>query len=265
MRKIAALLLVLVLLPLTALAEGEPVTVDTLIDDLIYACKSPDSDALRRIDADAEALNDEALYAVAEHWKRMFITPGYRLFIHGRDDPASLPIPNGGRGHAFAVLGFALENGEMTEELKRRCEAAAAAARAFPEAILVCTGGPTGANNPLRHTEAGLMKQYLTEACGIEASRVFADERALTTGENALNCFFIFRQQNVHSVTVVTSAYHQRWGQTLFNAVSALYKRDLGYSVDIIENFNCEIPSLSVYSGDYLIAASQLRTLLSGW
>ena len=44
---------------------------------------------------------------------------------------------------------------------------AAIAARVFPDSILVCSGGATGDNNPERHTEAGLMKQYLAGTCGI--------------------------------------------------------------------------------------------------
>ena len=264
MRKAAVLLLILALLPLHAVMETEAITVNTLINDLIRAHETLSDDALRRVDADAQALDDPVLYSVAEHWKRMFVRPDYRLFMLGQDDPASLPIPDGGRGHAFAVLGFELKNGEMTEELKARCEAAAAVANAFPEAILVCTGGPTGVRNPEKHTEAGLMRQYLIAECGIRPARVFADERALDTRENALNCFSLFRQQGIRSVTVVTSDYHQRWAQTLFNAVGALYQYDLGYQVEIIENYGCLSPTISDYPTDYKLAASQLKTLLSG-
>ena len=85
------------------------------------------------------------------------------------------------------VLGYELLNGGMTDELKGRCDAAAAAAKTFPASLLVCSGGATGQNNPQRHTEAGLMKDYLVDECGIAAERVFTDERALTTAENIIS------------------------------------------------------------------------------
>ena len=49
-----------------------------------------------------------------------------------------------------------------------------------------------------------------------------------------------------------------------FNAVRALYQYDLGYQVEIIENYSCLSPAISDYPTDYKLAASQLKTLLSG-
>lgn len=55
----------------------------------------------------------------------------------------------------------------MTEDLIGRCGAAAATARAFPDSVLVCSGGAAGGSNPEKHTEAGMMKAYLSEQCGL--------------------------------------------------------------------------------------------------
>jgi len=37
--------------------------------------------------------------------------------------------------HAFIVLGYELKDGEMTDELKDRCKAAAAAAKMYPNTM----------------------------------------------------------------------------------------------------------------------------------
>ncbi len=244
-----------------AFAEAEgigeafpPVTYDTFFADLLNAYN-----AVVRIDEDTAALNDEVADAVAAHWKKVYLDE-YKLYRYGADDPADLPIAG---AHAFVVLGYQLENGEMTNELKGRCDAAAAAALAFPDSILVCTGGATGANNPERHTEAGLMKAYLTERWGIAPERIFTDESAMTTAENAVNTLAILREQGVETMTLVTSAYHQRWGQVLYNALAAQYKQKYGYSAEIVGNYCLDIePENPFFQQDARIALMQLGNVL---
>ena len=148
----------------------------------------------------------------------------------------------------------------MTDELRGRCDAAAAAARAFPESVLVCTGGATGGNNPDGHTEAGRMKDYLVQEHGIAPERVFTDEQALTTAENAVNTFAILRQQGIRAITLVTSSYHQRWGQVLYNAMAARYRFELDYPVELIGNYCFDVPSADPYYAR--TALSQLKTIL---
>ena len=96
----------------------------------------------------------------------------------------------------------------------------------------ICSGGATGPNNPDGHTEAGLMKEYLVRACGIDTSRIFTDESAMTTLENAENTFEILRAKGIRTITIVTSDYHQKWGQVLYNALAAVYAQRYGYSVE---------------------------------
>lgn len=231
------------------------VTMDTLLSDLMNAYE-----AQARIDADVKLLDDEIARSVAAHWKKVYLDD-YRLYVYGQDDPAELPITG---AHAFVVLGYELKNGQMTDELKGRCEAAAAAARAFPESVLVCTGGPTGGNNPRGHTEAGQMRKYLVEQCGIAQERIFIDNKSLTTTQNAINTFKILRKQNIETITIVTSTYHQRWGQVLYNAMAAKYEQTYGYSVEIIGNFCYDIaPSNVLFKADAQIALSQLKSILA--
>ena len=186
-----------------ALAEEEKAfDPDTLFADLAAA-----QNAYHQIEKDELAMNDELLATISKVWKETYLVPDYRILINGVDDPAVLEFSG---KHAFVVLGFALVDGEMADELKARCEAAAAAAKAFPDSILVCSGGATGKNNPEGHTEAGLMKAYLTEQCGIAADRIFTDEQAMDTVGNAMNTFEILKEQGIKEITLVTSDYHQR-------------------------------------------------------
>ncbi len=241
---------------------AEEVSLGTLLVDLVKAYENPAPDDLQRIDADAEALQNEVAATAAEQWKKVYLDPEYRLLLDGTDDPMQLEIPDDS-AHAFVVLGYELENGQMTDELKGRCNAAASAAKAFPNSILVCTGGATGKNNPENHTEAGLMKDYLANECGIDPERVFTDERAMTTAENALNTYVILKEQDIQTMTIITSSYHQRWGQVLYCAVGEQYNQESGYSAEIIGNYCYDVePSVPMYEMDDRIAAWQLAMIL---
>ena len=241
--------------------DPEPVTPLSLMNDLYAAYEAPDQERLRKVAHDVNVLGSPLLADAAENWRIMFIEDGYRLYLNGTDDPAALGIPDPSM-HAFVVLGFCLNNGKMEPELEERCEAAAAVARAYPEALVICTGGATGANNPERHTEAGMMKDYLVRECGMDGARIIAEEDAMTTAENAVNAFRILRERGIRTVTVVTSSYHQRWGTLLFCAAAEWY-REQGLPMEIIGNWCYDTaPSPGYDSVNARIAISQLRGLL---
>ena len=147
----------------------------------------------------------------------------------------------------------------MTEELKGRCNAAAAAARSFPESLVICTGGATGQRNWENHTEAGEMKMYLARDCHIDADRILTDEQAQTTLENAQNVFLILKQQGIEKITLVTSDYHQMWAQILFNAVAAIWKARTGMEVSIVGNYSYTVRPGTKSTGGGI---SALRVLL---
>ena len=243
-----------------------------LLTELLGAYEKPSSGDGTAIDAavsaiaSADAGDGTVAAAIADHWKRVYLDKSYRLWLHDGGDVATAlwqsSIPDSA-SHAFVVLGYELKKGRMTKELKGRCDAAAAAARAFPNAILVCSGGPTGKDNPQNHTEAGLMRDYLVNERGIDAERIFIDERAMTTVDNAVNTFAILRERGVSTITLVTSSYHQRWGQVLYNAMAAICHQTYGQSVEIVENFCFDTePSSDRYRKDARIAISQLASML---
>lgn len=165
--------------------------------------------------------------------------------------------------HAFIILGYKLNNGSMKPELIGRCDAAAAAARSFPDSYLICSGGATGPNNPQRHTEGEEMKKYLVGKCGIDSDRILTDTRARTTEGNAENTFVLLRENDIHSITIVTSTYHQKWGQAVYNTMAALYEKRYGFKVRIAGNYCFEIqPASENLRKGYEYAISQIAEML---
>ena len=280
MKKSIALLLVVLMFMagLSAAAEeysinGENVSnFNALLGDLFAAYDTPTDGDAKRIEADLDAVRAvsetdyEVARRIADHWQTVYLDASYPLYIHDGGERATAleqAMPADIGAHAIVVLGYELKDGGMTEELMGRCEAAAAVARSFPDSILVCSGGATGKNNPEQHTEAGLMKVYLAENCGIDAARIFIDEQAMTTVENAVNTFVILEANGIDSITIVTSTYHQRWGQAVYNAVGALYEKTHGYSAKIVENYCFDIePSNTMFNRDAQIAIMQMTSVL---
>ena len=140
-------------------ADGNQMNFGGLLVDLMHAYERPapgDGEAieaaLAAIDA-VDARDGAIARSIADHWDRVYVNAdgAYQLYMYGVGDRAAelegtdlADSPD----HAFVVLGYELKNGQMTPELKGRCDAAAAAARSFPSAILVCSGGATGSHNP---------------------------------------------------------------------------------------------------------------------
>ena len=202
------------------ISDGNRINFGHLLSDLLdaYENNTPSEDEKLIFDLEIIKAVSPRDYAVAksitEHWAKVYLDHDYKLIMYSGEGTAQELNESGipdSSAHAFVVLGYELRDGEMTEELKGRCNAAAAAAKEFPNTILVCSGGATGANNPEHHTEAGMMKDYLSNQCGISPERIFTDERAITTADNAVNTLAILKNQAVNSMTIVTSSYHQRW------------------------------------------------------
>ena len=254
-------------------AAGNEKPLAKLLTDLVNAYEKPSAEDDAQINADLEAVrmvsgtDYEIASAIADHWRAVFLDEGYTLNLYmggQRADGLELSGLRDGDIDAIVVLGYELKNGKMTKELMGRCEAAAAVARSFPGAILVCSGGATGDNNPKQHTEAGMMRAYLTQKCGIDGDRIHIDERAMTTLENAVNTFAILEREGVGTMIIVTSSYHQRWGQAVYNAVGAVYRLEHDYSAEIVGNYCYDIkPAHDAYRHGDRIAARQIGALLS--
>ena len=244
----------------------------TLLGDLVWAYETPADTDDETIDQDLAAIREvsEADYELAtlitDNWRQVFLDPSYTLYYYQGEDNApevaGAGIPNSA-SHAIVILGYELSNGAMQDELVGRLETAASLAHAYPETIIVCSGGVTGPNNTAGNTEAGLMRDYLVEECGIDAARIFTDERALTTADNAANTFAMLRANDVHSITIVTSSYHMRWGQAVYNVVAALYESRIDYNIESIANYCYDTePAYDYYARGDRFAARQIAELL---
>ena len=260
----------------TQMVARSPVDTDnarnfgSLVMDLVRAYEKPSGGDEAAIEADLERIRAvrEDDFAVgqdlADTWREVYLNPDCRLFVCGRDDPAALAeygVENS-PAQAIVILGYKLSGGRMQPELTGRCDAAAVLARACPEAILVCSGGATGRNNPENHTEAGLMKQYLTESCGIDAARIYTDEEAMTTVANVRETFRILEEQGVHTMTIVTSLSHMKRAQALYGVMARVCLRERGYAVRSAGNFCYEAPGASAGRSDHRLAIQGMVELL---
>ncbi len=70
-------------------------------------------------------------------------------------------------------------------------------------------------------------------------------------------------RSSLQTMTIVTSTYHQRWGQAVYHALAELYRQQRGYSVEIVANYCFDIePSVPLYRKDAQIAAFQIAGIL---
>ena len=71
------------------------------------------------------------------------------------------------------------------------------------------------------------------------------------------------RAQKANTMTIVTSSYHQRWGQAVYNALAAVYRAQRGYRVDIVGDYSYDCkPSVPLYENDARIAVFQIAGIL---
>ena len=100
------------------------------------------------------------------------------------------------------VLGLALENGQPTEALLSRLDAAQSYWKAHPESTLILTGGNPDENGL---TEAAVMRRLLLER-GVPDSHMVLEDRAATTRENFRNTARMLPPGA--TVVLITSDYH---------------------------------------------------------
>ncbi|RRQ27536.1 YdcF family protein [Rhodococcus sp. Eu-32] len=115
------------------------------------------------------------------------------------------PVYDGART-AIVVLGFGLaDDGSMRDELIDRLTGAAAAATASPASPVVVTGG-----NPRNGVAEGdVMRTWLIDN-GVAAERIYVENRANSTPQNAVLTQPLLRDIGAQSVVLATSANHVR-------------------------------------------------------
>ena len=140
----------------------------------------------------------------------------------------------------MVALGFQLNpDGAMREELIERLKVVLANSRKYPNALIVCTGGGTAADNPSA-TEAGMMARWLMDN-GVDAGRVIVEDHSLTTAQNAIYTFDILERQypQVRQLAILSSDYHIATGTLLFGAEAILRDSD----IRVVSNAACKAPA----------------------
>lgn len=148
----------------------------------------------------------------------------------------------------IVVLGFQLNpDGSMRDELIQRLTVAKRGAEKYPNALIVCTGGGTAAEDKTA-TEAGRMAEWLL-ADGIASHRVIVEDKSLTTAQNAIYTFDILaaRYPQVRQLAIVSSDYHIATGALLFGAEAILRaERADARTVSVSSNAAWHAPSGSL-------------------
>ncbi len=164
----------------------------------------------------------------------------------------------------LVVLGYQLNrDGSMQDELIERLIVALTASQKYPNALIVCTGGGTAADNPAA-TEAGSMAQWLIDH-GVDADRVIVEDSSLTTAKNAVSTFDILEKQypQVKQLAIISSDYHIASGVLFFGAEAILRDSD----ICVVSNAAYKAPSnamTAVFQAGPLIVLSGIRTRLYG-
>ena len=113
------------------------------------------------------------------------------------------------------LLGCALENGQATDELLRRCERALAWMEENPGKYLVVSGGDPGNQG---RTEAAVMAAWLRNH-GADSDRILLEDQARDTRENLRYSKDLIQalDRETDTVAVITSEYHQTRARFLAN------------------------------------------------
>lgn len=140
----------------------------------------------------------EKVFSIIDHAAQMPIT-----------DKLSHKLPE---HSAIITLGYALNpDGSMHDILIQRLEKTLEIAKENPNALILVTGGVPQNNK----TEANLMKQWLIEH-GIDGKRIYADNYARSTVENALYSRYALAAHRIKQAVLISSGSHVRRGQALF-------------------------------------------------
>ena len=198
-------------------AQAEEMSPDAAQSQIERAVVSYAANGIR----DGEALS--ALSALdsslGEKWMRIMDLWETPVTVNG-ELPDGLPEDD---SLCLVGLGFQLNpDGTMRDELIERLKVMIEASRKYPNAIIVCTGGGTAADDPTA-TEAGRMAEWL-QAQGVDPGRIIVEDRSLTTAQNAIYTFDILEEQfpQIRQIAIVSSDYHIETGTLLFGAEAIL-------------------------------------------
>jgi len=239
MKKTLALLLaaLLCLTAVSAAAAEKPASWE-LIEKIVVlygANGEAAADRISELHAELETVDADAARkwgAILQLWHNDELTVNEDILPDGLPDTDEL---------CLVALGFQLApDGSMKEELIHRLETVKRSAEKYPNAVIVCTGGGTARDNPAA-TEAGEMAKWLKEN-GIDASRIFAEDKSRTTAQNAVYTLDLLQKEcpQVRQLAIISSDYHIATGALLFGAELILREED---NIRVVSNAAWKAPS----------------------
>ena len=226
MRKIQIVVILLLVFALLLCAgcgqQAEKRSAQEIIEEMVVDYGSYGSEADARVAELVKELKsvDPNLGARWDRIMMLWWESNTRLELHYDEPAGDLPDTD---ELCFVVLGFQLApDGSMRDELIQRLTVALRCAEQYPNALIVCTGGGTAAENDAA-TEAGRMADWLIEN-GVAPERVIAEDKSLTTAQNAIYTFDILEKDypQVKELVIVSSDYHIATGTLLFGAEAIL-------------------------------------------
>ena len=242
-----ALLLLLVFAMLLTSGCGQRAarrSTQEIIEEMVVDYGSYGDEADRQVKAllkEMKAADKDA----AARWERIMAlwkSSDTALTINYDEPTAGLPDTD---ELCFVVLGFQLNpDGTMRDELISRLTVALRCAERYPNALIVCTGGGTAAEDETA-TEAGRMADWLIES-GVDPERVIVEDKSVTTAQNAIYTFDILaeRYPQVRELVIVSSDYHIATGTLLFGAEAILRASSAGEeTVKVASNAAWKAPS----------------------
>ena len=213
-----------------------------LIREMVYTYSWFPESSRNRVDKLLDDLKDMD----EEAWEKWNEIMAFWSYTNNEMETDNASLPEGLEDTdklCIIVLGFQLNpDGTMKEELIGRLETALACAKQYPNAWLLCTGGPTAQSNGI--SEAAAMEAWLMEN-GIPEERILLEERSLTTTENAQYCCELLRNNypEVTSIALVSSDYHIPWAAVLFQTQCILAED----AARVVANAALEVPVHSAF------------------
>ncbi|CNK35392.1 DUF218 domain [Yersinia pseudotuberculosis] len=118
--------------------------------------------------------------------------------------------------NAIVTLGYALNpDGTMNDILIQRLEKTLEIAQQLPDALIIVTGGVPQNNQ----TEGKLMADWLIKK-GIKPERIYQDNYARSTVENALYSRYALAKHRIKNAIIISSGSHVRRADALFTIAS---------------------------------------------
>ncbi len=182
--------------------------------------------------------------AFGEEFRRLFEywdETDTESFVNQNGLPDGLPDDD---SLCIVILGYALyPDGKMRDELILRLDEGLAAARKYPNAYVLVTGGGTAMGAPMIK-EADRMADYLKDK-GLEPSRIIVEDNSMTTAENAVLSEMILKTSypQVEEIAIVTSDYHVPLGCQIFQGWFIM----TGSKLKVVSNSACHPGNPTVF------------------